>query len=1233
MVFPAVDNGGLLDQEKDPGDQAAEFALEAFQKKRDQVLKIRNDDGNRDIVPHDDATPESLVDIVAGPTMATLGLKWDGEALGFSLDRMAQKWSEEPLWSTIDAGTLVLAAGLPMMRAWKMGSLGRMLGASQEVFLSRAQAQVAPDIFEAYKAVNWFKAASTPESEVRLLKGLSYIRDDAKEVSPHMVREARALLWQDSRKLQLYHQGQSYEQYSRLLDVEARKQAAMSGGQFVHTDAAVRAKAAEILQQRGHDPVNLSFASDDPNAVSPIDYALYLFDKNFGQRLGALQQEPGVIGELKQDINRRLDVFTKGTRVGEFTKQLDALNDPTALTRMYKHALARTHPDKFKGRVLPAMSADESHIFDSFFSAITQHQTEARELGLAPAGAPIAHLSALLAKGEDIGPRLSFSSASKLIDVLYSPSLLPRYSSVEDVLGRLDKGELLATRSVEDFIGAYASDRHLLFNFTVLRDMLVDIDPATMALRNRYAIPAAEIRKAFGKKVPPNFVSLDKYFNENGFQAGVSTTKRILDKHLAKLNILPKDFYGEHDELPFMSRDVLNGLFGENGFWEQSGNATMNFVTLLTAMHKFMKTGLNPGTHLQNYLGNFATASMAGFNYLAPENTALLEQANEAFKLIHAAQVKAMDKLKTNTPSRAEVIDFVAKELKSSGFKFNYKGQQLDIAELALPMPQNIYLEGAFDSHEGFARFKRFYESGRMTKPAEQIAKRIFNVYDSPTWAGGKIKKIFDTAAKTYMAEDIVPKLAMYVANRAGGASMETATRLVARRMPMYGSVGRVVAASRSWLLPWVSFPAEMVRIMKNNLMDHPLRALPWIYAAGETQALLSAFGMSEATPEGLAEAKGQLPFWAQTPATVVTNSREAGLLGASATGALTGAVAGSHMAGGAGALAGAAVGAAIPQGIQMLSDVFLGTKRDQSELRGAVLNWLPFTSFLPKIRSNQWQATSIAEVWNDAPAEPLAIIKALVEPLFGQTSFGEIQAPTLGAKALKIMSSFIGFLSPPWMQKYGFHTPTPDVGLMDALVGRRLTDASVFNVRRLLVDSGAAVDPITGRPGSPVMDMLLNTGGLWRSYQALGELHDANQLLVEEGKYSEMRSYYAKQLSFYSANGYDDEMKSVVRRVYDSYNLQYAGDPQHASLKFGEWLQRQATSLGRHPALRNLPNEDLDRRLQEATAFSSKIRSMAYNQWREALIQERRVRGVESWNKYWEEMTAKFAMPDGENQ
>jgi hypothetical protein len=277
-------------------------------------------------------------------------------------------------------------------------------------------------------------------------------------------------------------------------------------------------------------------------------------------------------------------------------------------------------------------------------------------------------------------------------------------------------------------------------------------------------------------------------------------------------------------------------------------------------------------------------------------------------------------------------------------------------------------------------------------------------------------------------------------------------------------------------------------------------------------------------------------------------------------------------------------------------------------EMRGAMLDFLPHSTFMMTTNSVDFGGEylpfkDIRGALEQSPAEPLAILKPLVSAFSGETPHGApVGSGTVGSGLAKTVAGMIGFLAPPLIQKYGLKLTTPDVPLWGEPTG-------ITNVSRFLTDTGQAIDPMTGRPGSMSQDFLLNNFGAWKSYASTGEQQLANEAMADRNM-EQIRNNLTRNLKYHLENQNEKDVVRLLSSVQATFANQYVYDPMLAQNKYTLWLERHAKTIGRHPKLRGWSQEELIARLQEAGELAGYSRSSARNKLLETLRNEIRLQG-----------------------
>lgn len=901
--------------------------------------------------------------------------------------------------------------------------------------------------------------------------------------------------------------------------------------------------------------------------------------------------------DVRTAFHQRLDGLFASEDIGRFF-----INMPTAAAgkRIYQHWLQKQGVLKKPVK----LSADERQWADGMEIAMRNHQKEALEEGLIDSDTISKvgeiHLPALykdtprpdLATGRQLyvpirrkatqGERAAgiADASDEVVGLrpfemprLDSPTLKARQADLPEVARRLLDDELITDPS-ELTVRGFVMDRLLMNNYRAVRDIATD---------DRFAVSAHDVMTKFGGRKAAEkagFVSLD------GLQGGIpGRIRRMIEKK-------DSSFLGGGGELPWIRRAAFDDLFGTEGIFAQASSA-FDMMSLLTSIHKTSKTALSVPTHFQNFTSNLAMLSQAGFNPLSPRNLGIQSRMAKAFEKIATANRANLD------DGSKIAIDQLAVNLG----KMDIDGKSFDLTkELMDPKVLQLVEASAFESVEGFQNIRRMAERLRPEQRATKMVADAFIGMKKKMQLNDKNGfRWFDQMTKWYLAEDMVPKMSYYMSLRAQGLTTDAAILEVGRRLPMYQSVGSAIKTGRRWAFPWATFPTEAARITKNNMMDHPLRMLPWLQMPSIVQATASMAGFAPGNTGAVSEAKRQLPMWAQRSETVMMEQGAGNVVGGAASGGLTGGIVGGRIGGAPGAIAGGLLGTVVGGGLaNSLTDA-----EGSDRLRGSVLDWLPHTSFFLSSTSPEFGGTvnsfghgllpfkDLQGALEQAPAEPLAILKPFIDIMSGRTSWGQdIGAEDTGGQFGKALAGFIGFMAPPFMQKYGFKTTTPDVSFSQHALGTDLP-GDITNVSRALIDSGSKLDPITGRPGNLTSDMLLKNFGLWKSWATDPANRLSNELGTEK-HLQQIRSYATKNLAFHLENGHDTEVLKTLNTIMTTFSQQFVDNPARAQEKYNEWLQRHLSKIGRHPRLRQWSEDELRERLQHASDFARRERGKA---------------------------------------
>jgi hypothetical protein len=277
-------------------------------------------------------------------------------------------------------------------------------------------------------------------------------------------------------------------------------------------------------------------------------------------------------------------------------------------------------------------------------------------------------------------------------------------------------------------------------------------------------------------------------------------------------------------------------------------------------------------------------------------------------------------------------------------------------------------------------------------------------------------------------------------------------------------------------------------------------------------------------------------------------------------------------------------------------------------QMRGAMLDFLPHSTFMmttnaPDFGGNYAPWQDLPGLLEQMPAEPLAILKPMISAFTGETPYGEPagDGTVLGGLS-KTIAGMLGFLAPPILQKYGLKMSTPDVPLWGEPTG-------ITNISRFLIDTGNAIDPMTGRPGSMTNDFWINNFGVFKSYAATGAQQLANESKTEQHMYK-IRKHLAKNLDYHLNKGNEMEIVQILTEIQGSFAEQYQHSPLVAQEKYTRYLKGISDRLGQHPKLRQWSQADIEDRLEKAGQWAGQERNRAREELLETLRKEYMLKG-----------------------
>lgn len=483
------------------------------------------------------------------------------------------------------------------------------------------------------------------------------------------------------------------------------------------------------------------------------------------------------------------------------------------------------------------------------------------------------------------------------------------------------------------------NQKQLLENYRILRDIALNPD----------ITKSREYVAQLGPKAQKDWLPLGSIDGADRLQRMVEIQK---GESIAELGYVPKKLFNEMKEIVGQ---------GESSNWKSGAG---DFVQAIVAMYKTSKTAFNVPTHLQNFLGNNFFLLNAGVNPFSKDFMKL--------QGVSLGAIRSMQKASRKGIGESEAIKGLFKDEKLPiKLKSLIGGNEIDVAaEFASPELKDLLELTSLLQTEGIGVLQNIVKNAEHSP-----VKTMINGYNK-VLKGTKA----EVAADYYIAEDGMAKAAYFLNLRQKGLSRSAALNEVGRRLPMYNTVGQLPALARSSVLPWITFPVEAARILKNNFTDHPLKTMMLIqspelmqvggYAAGRTNFL----GATQMNAEEIQQRKDMLPNWANRPASFMTPWTD-----------------------------------------------------KNGDFRAAMLDWIPYSSIMPPTVAEEAPLLKQLPFGAD---EPLPIYGALYYSLTGKDAWGrEVPTDSTIGKLGNIMLQTIGLIMPPLAQKYLFNPREPKFG------------------------------------------------------------------------------------------------------------------------------------------------------------------------------------------------------------
>lgn len=774
---------------------------------------------------------------------------------------------------------------------------------------------------------------------------------------------------------------------------------------------------------------------------------------------------------------------------------------------------------------------------------------------------------------------------------LDQPNLITRESTPEEILDAIASGEI------------YHSPRDLVMNVLVRDEMIHQTFQTVVDIAGdkRYALPFDDIKEL--KKSNPS--ALDK-IRKNYISLEEAPQK---DRILRMMRTQGADILGDSQRLPWIHKQAFDALFGDAGLTRNTKFAhEYSLPEVWTMAMKTAATALNPRTQVTNLLSAVPFMSQHGVNPFNEENAAIGQQLWKAVNKI----VEYHKANNGNSVALDELFHLGADAQLNLG-TVTRRGQTFDLdAEILHPLVEKYLQEGTFMGAEAYNGLSNVEASAKAGSRTRAFASWLNGLKKSSYQVGSEkynLGNLMDFASKTYLSGDVVPKLMSYIDLRSRGFSREAAVYEGGRRFPMYGTTGAAIKSGRKVMFPWLSFPVEALRITKNNLLDHPLRTMPWLFAPQIIQSTLAGLGLAP-SGQGAEEWKKGLPTYYQNPSVVQA-------YGGSGVGALTalhgaglGAITGAAVGGPAGGLAGAIAGG--------VSGYYLGS-RSTDAVRGALVKFLPHTSFMlsstsplinPTLPKNSLigsampfdvtgnPSSMIQSLLDQSPVKPLAVLMPFINLLKGEDVSGRpirSSGNPIQDTLEYTLAMTVGNLTPPFIRDNLFRTRGGDsISMSEAMFGQHVpgdfTDISQFMQDMKIAPKGASriLDPYTLREKSPTMDFLLNhLSGILVSTPSSPEQRIRNETRAVHG-FKEAANAVTRMYREAVTSHNDAKATALLAKRYQiaaAQNVNYAFgvvDDMH------KWLNEQAEFMLSNPAFSGMSKNDLTKRIIEAVRYAN---------------------------------------------
>lgn len=883
--------------------------------------------------------------------------------------------------------------------------------------------------------------------------------------------------------------------------------------------------------------------------ATPVEKMKAMFNTAFGNSYLDTQamENMNPAGTLKAWQDRMEDITTGRATQGllqlaedvpksEHTQILHALKDPSqmkGLSQAGKLFILAYGPE---GRRLQSEMLKEGMIDQDTYNKVGNiwFSTVRKGSPIAEAGPTTQGYSAVLRRGEgdplkviNVPRTASPNLMERQLDSAGVTSLIKRQRASELLAaGKEDKAMSLLKQSTDPedakALELIKSGRHDEAQGIMGKDGFLESDPKQLVINSMLQQKLLFENFRTLREVATNPDLVRTYDEVQAMSAGVRNRmiplSRMENSHILSRMVATKLGKTVAPPLGYVHESLFNALVDAT-----NRNVIKSGVGLLdigTAILKSMKVSGNPLAHIHHSVGDMVFMHMAGFNPLDPENMALLGKSFTA--------VKDWNVARSGGAAMHEIKDLGMLESKVGG-------PAIDIAkELQNPLlsgDHGILDTASMESAEGIPMLAKLFSQAGDT---QYLAKGLINIAQKTSKITG-----LDKASKIYMGENALFKFGYFLHLRQRGLNPLAATNEVCRRMPMYGTVGQTIQRSRRMLLPWMSFPTEATRIIKNNMMDYPFRTAMWLHAPNMVQG--SAAALSGMDYDEIQAIKEQNPMWAQKIQSVTT-----------------------------------------------------GIKDHNGDVRSFMLDMLPMSNIYPQSIAKN------APLRQQLPmglGDPAPIITGFIEAMQGKDAFGQdipVDPNSMSAKVLASLSATIGLMTPPWIQKYMFNPEQPGFE-------REMTPGGYgLPGYRAGQDFGQLKNPSTGKTGDPIFDGIL-TNTMIRNYAASPETEIGNQRYGQRESQN-YRGRLGREFAAWTTSGHWDQASQVMRDVYMSFLSETPDNPALARQNYGDWINQHARDIMKAPQLKGLSKSDFQQLISKVTNSSAPVIAQAQQDYIDAL-------------------------------